>query len=54
MVISFFVYQVEDDINVSECELQDVSAAPLLRALHVHNTVAMLDLSHNMLGESCL
>lgn len=54
MVISFYVYQVEDDINVSECELQDISAAPLLCALHVHNTVAMLDLSHNMLGESCL
>jgi len=53
MVISLYVYQVEDDINVSECELQDISAAPLLCALHVHN-IAMLDLSHNMLGESCL
>ncbi|CAH8321495.1 unnamed protein product [Eruca vesicaria subsp. sativa] len=49
-----YISEVEDDINVSECELQDVSAAPLLRALHVHNTVAMLDLSHNMLGNGTM
>ncbi|CAA7053050.1 unnamed protein product [Microthlaspi erraticum] len=46
--------EVEDDINVSECELQDISAAPLLSALHVHNTVAMLNLSHNMLGNGTM
>ncbi|KAJ0264409.1 Protein TONSOKU [Hirschfeldia incana] len=49
-----YISEVEDDINVSECELQDVSAAPLLSALHVHNTVAMLDLSHNMLGNGTM
>ncbi|KAG2306175.1 hypothetical protein Bca52824_025923 [Brassica carinata] len=49
-----YISEVEDDINVSECELQDVSAAPLLGALHVHNTVAMLDLSHNMLGNGTM
>ncbi|CAH2053367.1 unnamed protein product [Thlaspi arvense] len=49
-----YISEVEDDINVSECELQDISAAPLLRALHVHNTVAMLDLSHNMLGNGTM
>lgn len=35
---------------VSECDLQDISIAPLLSALHVHKSIAMLDLSHNMLG----
>lgn len=35
---------------VSECDLQDLSIMPLLNALHVHKTIAMLDLSHNMLG----
>ncbi|KAL1221577.1 Protein TONSOKU [Cardamine amara subsp. amara] len=49
-----YISEVEDDINVSECELQDISAAPLLHALHVHNTVAMLDLSHNMLGNGTM
>ncbi|ESQ48026.1 hypothetical protein EUTSA_v10019906mg [Eutrema salsugineum] len=49
-----YISEVEDDINVSECKLQDISAAPLLCALHVHNTVAMLDLSHNMLGNGTM
>ncbi|CAN8270264.1 unnamed protein product [Cochlearia groenlandica] len=49
-----YISEVEDDINVSECELQDISAAPLLRALDVHNTVAMLNLSHNMLGNGTM
>ncbi|KFK39188.1 hypothetical protein AALP_AA3G211400, partial [Arabis alpina] len=49
-----YISEVEDDINVSECELQDISAAPLLHALHVHNTVAMMDLSHNMLGNETM
>ncbi|VVA98138.1 unnamed protein product [Arabis nemorensis] len=49
-----YISEVEDDINVSECELQDISAAPLLCSLHVNNTVAMLDLSHNMLGNGTM
>ncbi|CAN8269073.1 unnamed protein product [Cochlearia groenlandica] len=49
-----YISEVEDDISVSECELQDISAAPLLSSLHVHNTVAMLDLSHNMLGNETM
>lgn len=42
--------QVEDEVIASECELQDISVTPLLNALHIHKTVAMLDLSHNLLG----
>lgn len=42
--------QVEDEIIASECELQDISITPLLNALNMHKTVAMLDLSHNLLG----
>ncbi|XP_010549170.1 PREDICTED: protein TONSOKU-like [Tarenaya hassleriana] len=49
-----YISEVEDEVNVSECELQDISAAPLLRSLHVHDTVAMLDLSHNMLGNGSI
>ncbi|XP_010551177.1 PREDICTED: protein TONSOKU isoform X2 [Tarenaya hassleriana] len=49
-----YISEVEDEVNVSECELQDISAAPLLRSLHVHNSVAMLDLSHNMLGNGSM
>lgn len=45
-------YQVEDDVNVSECELQDISVIPLLNALHTHQGVALLDLSHNLLGDN--
>ena len=47
-----FVYQIEDEVNVSECELQDISVTPLLNALHTHKGVAMLDLSHNLLGDN--
>ena len=44
-------YQVsEDEIVVSDCELQDISVAPLLDALHAHKTVAIINLSHNLLG----
>lgn len=46
-----FGYQIEDEVNVSECELQDISVAPMLNALHTHKGVAMLDLSHNLLGD---
>lgn len=49
-----FVNQVSDDeIIVSDCDLQDLSVTPLLNALHSHKTFAVLDLSHNFLGISC-
>ncbi|XP_034683390.1 protein TONSOKU [Vitis riparia] len=44
----------EDEVMVSECDLQDISIMPLLNALHVHKTIAMLDLSHNMLGNGTM
>ncbi|KAL7102122.1 hypothetical protein ACP275_08G099500 [Erythranthe tilingii] len=40
----------EDEIVVSDCQLRDVSVAPLLKALQLHKTLALLDLSHNLLG----
>ncbi|XP_042020559.1 protein TONSOKU isoform X1 [Salvia splendens] len=40
----------EDEILVSDCQLRDVSVAPLLNALQMHKTLAGLDLSHNLLG----
>ncbi|PIN21063.1 Ran GTPase-activating protein [Handroanthus impetiginosus] len=40
----------EDEIVVSDCKLRDVSVAPLLNALQLHKTLAVLDLSHNLLG----
>ncbi|XP_022884500.1 protein TONSOKU [Olea europaea var. sylvestris] len=40
----------EDEVIVSDCGLQDISVAPLLNALQAHKTVAVLDLSHNLLG----
>ncbi|KAM6590602.1 hypothetical protein CsatA_013207 [Cannabis sativa] len=40
----------DDEISVSDCELQDLSVTPLLNALQTHRTFAMLDLSHNVLG----
>jgi hypothetical protein len=47
---SFLVCQVEDEVIGSECELQDISVTPLLNALDTHKTVAVIDLSHNFLG----
>ncbi|KAI3762706.1 hypothetical protein L1987_53147 [Smallanthus sonchifolius] len=44
----------EDEIDVSDCELEDISAAPLLNALHLHKTVAALNLSHNLLGNETM
>lgn len=50
-----YFYQVsEDEVIVSNCELQDMSVAPLLKALHLHKAVAALDLSHNLLGNDNL
>ncbi|XP_047327706.1 protein TONSOKU [Impatiens glandulifera] len=40
----------EDEIIVSDCELQDVSISPLLNALQAHRPIAVLNLSHNLLG----
>ncbi|KAJ7945273.1 Protein TONSOKU like [Quillaja saponaria] len=40
----------DDEIMVSDCELQDLSITPLLNALLIHKTFSMLDLSHNLLG----
>ncbi|KAL9245674.1 hypothetical protein vseg_019298 [Gypsophila vaccaria] len=44
----------EDEVIVSDCELQDKSVAPLLKALCEHKSIAMLDLSHNMLGNATM
>ncbi|XP_057967784.1 protein TONSOKU isoform X2 [Malania oleifera] len=44
----------EDEVIASECELQDISIAPLLNALHAHKTLAMLNLSHNSLGNGTM
>ncbi|OWM91426.1 hypothetical protein CDL15_Pgr017344 [Punica granatum] len=44
----------EDEVIVSDCELQDVSVTPLLNALNVHGTIAMLNLSHNLLGNGTM
>ncbi|GER29629.1 tetratricopeptide repeat (TPR)-containing protein [Striga asiatica] len=44
----------EDEIMVSDCQLRDVSVAPLLNALQMHKTVAVLDLSHNLLGNATM
>ncbi|KAL1144696.1 hypothetical protein V6Z11_A11G248900 [Gossypium hirsutum] len=49
-----YVSKVEDEVNVSECELQDISVIPLLNALHTHKGVALLDLSHNLLGNGTM
>ncbi|GAV62553.1 TPR_8 domain-containing protein/TPR_12 domain-containing protein [Cephalotus follicularis] len=46
--------EVEDEVVVSDCELQDISIVPLLNALHTHKSVAVLDLSHNLLGNGTM
>ncbi|XP_075510488.1 protein TONSOKU [Primulina tabacum] len=51
VVKKLYNLQASDDvIVVSDCELQDVSVAPLINALQLHKTFAVLDLSHNLLG----
>ncbi|KAK1300783.1 Protein TONSOKU [Acorus calamus] len=42
----------EDEVLVSDCELQDISISPFLDALHEHTTIAVLDVSHNSLGKN--
>ncbi|XP_048233146.1 protein TONSOKU isoform X2 [Ricinus communis] len=49
-----YISEVEDEIVASGCELQDISITPLLNALHAHKTVAMIDLSHNILGNGTM
>nr|BAD19291.1 putative BRUSHY1 [Oryza sativa Japonica Group]BAD19549.1 putative BRUSHY1 [Oryza sativa Japonica Group] len=44
----------EDEVIVSDCGLQDLSITPFLDALKLHKTIAVLDLSHNMLGNQTI
>lgn len=44
----------EDEVNVSDCGLQDMSISPFLNALLAHKTLAVLDISHNFLGNETL
>ncbi|VFQ96085.1 unnamed protein product [Cuscuta campestris] len=44
----------EDEIVVSGCELQEISVTPLVNAINKHQTVAALDLSHNLLGNGTM
>ncbi|KAJ0983759.1 hypothetical protein J5N97_002115 [Dioscorea zingiberensis] len=44
----------EDEILISDCGLQDLSISPFLTALQVHRTVAVLDISHNLLGNETM
>ncbi|XP_040376586.1 protein TONSOKU [Oryza brachyantha] len=44
----------EDEVIVSDCGLQDLSITPFLDALRLHKTIAVLDLSHNMLGNQTI
>ncbi|KAL5213496.1 hypothetical protein ABZP36_024343 [Zizania latifolia] len=44
----------EDEVIVSDCGLQDLSITPFLDALRSHKTIAVLDLSHNMLGNQTI
>ncbi|KAL6911597.1 hypothetical protein ACP4OV_000402 [Aristida adscensionis] len=44
----------EDEVIVSECGLQDLSITPFLDALKSHKTIAVLDLSHNLLGNQTI
>ncbi|KAL3824491.1 hypothetical protein ACJIZ3_020520 [Penstemon smallii] len=51
VVKTLYNLEVSDDkIIVPNCELRDVSAAPLLNALQLHSMITVLDLSHNLLG----
>ncbi|KAG6604274.1 Protein TONSOKU, partial [Cucurbita argyrosperma subsp. sororia] len=44
----------DDEIAVPDCDLQDLSISPLLNALHIQKTFAILDLSHNFLGNGTM
>ncbi|WCJ32134.1 tetratricopeptide repeat (TPR)-containing protein [Euphorbia peplus] len=49
-----YISEVEDELVASQCDLQDISITPLLSALHTHKNVALLDLSHNLLGNGTM
>lgn len=51
---NLYVSEIEDEVNASDCELQDISITPLFNALHIHKAVAMLNLSHNILGNGTM
>ncbi|GLJ52447.1 hypothetical protein SUGI_1115540 [Cryptomeria japonica] len=44
----------EDEVVVSNCELDDVSVLPLIKALGKSGIFSLLDLSHNSLGNQTL
>uniref|UniRef100_A0A0D9VLW1 Protein TONSOKU n=1 Tax=Leersia perrieri TaxID=77586 RepID=A0A0D9VLW1_9ORYZ len=44
----------EDEVIISDCGLQDLSIKPFLDALRLHKTIAVLDISHNMLGNQTI
>ncbi|XP_019704560.2 protein TONSOKU isoform X1 [Elaeis guineensis] len=44
----------EDEVIVSDCGLQDFSISPFLKAMQAHRTVAVLDISHNLLGNETM
>ncbi|XXG69690.1 hypothetical protein AAC387_Pa06g2492 [Persea americana] len=44
----------EDEVIVSNCELGDMSIAPFVNALQEHKTFAILDISHNLLGNTTM
>ncbi|XP_077242137.1 tetratricopeptide repeat (TPR)-containing protein [Tasmannia lanceolata] len=44
----------EDEVIISDCELQDMSISPFLNALQEHKTISVLDISHNLLGNGTM
>ncbi|KAM7257408.1 hypothetical protein ACFE04_013149 [Oxalis oulophora] len=46
--------EVEDEVSATNCELQDISVTPLLNSLLTQKTIAMLDFSHNLLGNGTM
>ncbi|KAL5053290.1 hypothetical protein RYX36_033972 [Vicia faba] len=44
----------DDEIIVSDCDLQDLSITPLIDALHSQMTFSLLDISHNCLGNGTI
>ncbi|XP_042495456.1 protein TONSOKU [Macadamia integrifolia] len=44
----------DDEVIASDCEMQDITVAPLIDALCEQKTIAMLDLSHNLLGNETM
>ncbi|ONK61173.1 uncharacterized protein A4U43_C08F26980 [Asparagus officinalis] len=44
----------EDEVIVPDCGLQDTTIFPFINALQAHKTVAVLDISHNFLGNETM